>query len=639
MPIEDESKKPIHEGGLEDIEQKLYSNEALEEEEVSLSGPKNFAPSEWAEFHFKKPNDEVVPVVHKKNYFLNWLLGGSVVFFVASLGIASYMFFGGKNVVSEKNVLLKVDAPTSISGGESTLFQITIENQNEITLLDTDLLIEYPEGTRDPEDLSKDVRRYRETLGDLVSGGKITKKINVVFFGESGNEKDINVTLAYKVKGSNATFTKKDNKKISLSNSPVAVSISSPGTVGMGSEASFVVDIEANSSLEAKNLMLSVDYPFGFSLLNSEPEATYSNNVWDLGDLKPGSKRQIIIRGQFEGNPGEERAVRFLVGSKDPKNPRKIGVPFLSKNQSVLVTKPSIDLRLTLGNADLPEYITNPGTGITPVITLANGLSSKITNLIVTARLSGNIFDKASVDAQNGFFKSSENLIIWNQRSSPDFAFIEPGMEKNINFSFLIPKSVSSVKNPSMEIIVTATAEYSDESTGIEQIKVSTTKTIKLASDMTVGARIVYSTGPFENRGPVPPRQDQETTYTVILSLKAGANGVTGGRVTTSLPIYVDWLNKVDPDGEKIMFNTLGGGVVWEVGDLAGGQTKESAFQIAFKPSANQVNNIISLLNGVSATGKDAFSGLVLTSSVYQSQDISMPQDPLYVGRGGPVSK
>jgi hypothetical protein len=105
------------------------------------------------------------------------------------------------------------------------------------------------------------------------------------------------------------------------------------------------------------------------------------------------------------------------------------------------------------------------------------------------------------------------------------------------------------------------------------------------------------------------------------------------------LPIYVDWLNKVDPDGEKIMFNTLGGGVVWEVGDLAGGQTKESAFQIAFKPSANQVNNIISLLNGVSATGKDAFSGLVLTSSVYQSQDISMPQDPLYVGRGGPVSK
>jgi hypothetical protein len=519
------------------------------------------------------------------------------------------------------------------------LFQITIENKNETTLLDTDLLIEYPDGTRDPGDLSKDIKRYRETLGNLESGGKLTKKINVVFFGESGDEKNINVTLAYKVNGSNATFTKKDTKKINLSNSPVAVSISAPSSVGMGNEASFVVDIDANSSVEAKNLMLTVDYPFGFSFLGSDPNATYANNIWDLGDLKPGSKRQITIKGQFEGSPGEERAMRFLIGSKDPQNPKKIAIPFLSKNQSIIVTKPSIDLKLTLGDVDSPEYVTSPGKTVSASIVITNGLSSKITNLNINARLSGNIFDKSSVEAQNGFFKSSDNLVIWNQRSYPDLALLEPNAEKILHLSFIIPQSVSSVRNPSMEISVTVNAEYNDESTGVEQIKVSSNKTIKLASDMSVGARVVYSNGPFGNSGPVPPRQDQETTYTIILSLKAGTNGVSGARVTTSLPIYVDWLNKTDPSDATIMFNTLGGGVVWEVGDLASGQTKESAFQVGFKPSANQVGEMVSLLNGVSATGKDAFSGLDLTSSLFQSQTISLQDDPLYSGRGGPVSK
>ncbi len=642
MSTEDDSnKKQTFEGSLDSMEQKLYSNAVLENDKTSLSKPNNFAPEDWQEFNLPKVKFEKPQPVHNphKTTFLNWLLGGSVVFFLVSLSVAGYIFVGGRNIISEKNVVFQIDTPVSVSGGDNTLIQVTIENRNETTLLDNDFLIEYPEGVRNPEDLSKDTRRYRETLEDIPPGGKITKKINLVFFGESGDVKKIDFSLRYKVAGSNAILTKNDFKTISLSTSPVSVSISSPEEVGSGSEASFVVDVEANSTVETKNILLTADYPFGFNFVSSEPKSTSGNNVWDLGDLKPGSKRQIVIKGEFDGGSGEERVMRFLIGSKDPKNPKKIGVPFLSKSQSILVTAPSIGLSLLIEGQDLPEYITSPGNGVGATIQLFNGLPSKLVNVDISARLSGNIFDKNSVNAGGGFFKSADNEITWNQRTDSKLAFIDPGDNRTLTFNFFIPKSVRSVVNPSMEILVSVVGEYSNDSTGIEKVKVSSTKIVKLASDLNLGVKVFHSVGPFTNSGPVPPKVDQETTYTVVLSLSAGANGVSGGRVTTSLPIYSEWIDRFEPSDAQIMFNPLGGGLVWEAGDIGSNGKKEVAFQVAFRPSANQAGDTPSLLNGISATGKDPFSGLILSASSFNLSDISLIDDPLYSGRGGPIAK
>jgi hypothetical protein len=485
MPIEDsENQKNITKGGLDSVEQKLYSNSEITEEKTTLSRPTNFAPESWQRFDLPKvkpvENMNLHQGVSHKSTFLNWLLGGSVAFFLISLAVAGYIFFGGRNVISGKNVVFQIEAPISVSGGESFSIDVTIENKNETTLFDNDFLIEYPEGVRDPRDLSKDTRRYRETLEDLKPGEKITKKIDLVFFGEAGSLKNINFSLQYRVSGSNATFSKKETKSISLSNSPVSVSISSPSEVGIGGEVSFVVDIGANASVDTKDLAMIVDYPFGFNLVNVEPRASLSNNVWNLGDLKPGSQRQITIRGDFDSGTGEERLIRFLIGTKDPKDPKKIAVPFLSKTQSILVTAPSVGLNLTIDGMDLEEYVANPGGSIGANISISNGLSGRLANVSVTAKISGNLFDKTTLSSGTGFFKSENNEIIWNQRSDSKLAFIDPENSTSLGFGFSIPQSVKSIKNPSMEILVSVVGEYSSDTTGIEKVKVSTTKKILL---------------------------------------------------------------------------------------------------------------------------------------------------------------
>lgn len=632
-------KQPVKEGGLDSIEQRLYSNDKIEEEKTELSKPSNFAPEDWQQFDLPRvrPVQTETPYNYHKSTFLNWLLGGSIVFFLVSLVIASYIFFGGRNIISGKNVVFQIDAPISISGGESFAVQITIENKNETTLLDNDFLIEYSEGVRDPKDLSKDVKRYRETLDDLAPGEKITKKIDLVLFGESSEIKNLSFSLQYRVSGSNATFSKKEVKSVSISNSPVSVSISSPSEVGSGSEVSFIADIRANASVDTKDLAMVVDYPFGFSLTGVEPQTSVGNNVWNLGDLKPGSSRQVVIKGEFDGGTGEERIIRFLVGTKDPKDSKKIAIPFLSKTQSILVTAPSVDLNLTFGGLDLNEYVAKPGDSVSGNISINNNLQGRLANISVTAKLTGNLFNKNNLDSGSGFFKSTDNEIIWSQRSDPKLAFLDPGSSAVLNFGFSIPQNVQSIKNPSMEVMVSISGEYSNDTTGIGKVKVSTVKKIKLASDMDLKVRTVYSTGPFSNTGPVPPKKDQETTYTVILSVGAGSNGITNGRVTTSLPIYTEWLDEVEPSDSPVMFNPLGGGLVWEFGDISPNYRKEIAFQIAFKPSANQVGSQPDLIKGVYATGKDPFSGLELSVSDSNPQSIILLDDPMYSGRGGPV--
>ena len=57
----------------------------------------------------------------------------------------------------------------------------------------------------------------------------------------------------------------------------------------------------------------------------------------------------------------------------------------------------------------------------------------------------------------------------------------------------------------------------------------------------------VRSIGPFENMGPIPPKADNETTYTIIFSLSSPFNDINSVEVTGSLPSYIAWKNLTSP--------------------------------------------------------------------------------------------
>src|SRR5882724_11979775 len=76
----------------------------------------------------------------------------SLVFFLIAAGTAAYIYFGGGNFVSSKNVDISVNGPVSISAGDVLNLGLTVTNTNNADLQTADLSITYPDGTRDPID-------------------------------------------------------------------------------------------------------------------------------------------------------------------------------------------------------------------------------------------------------------------------------------------------------------------------------------------------------------------------------------------------------------------------------------------------------------------------------------------------------
>ena len=73
------------------------------------------------------------------------------------------------------------------------------------------------------------------------------------------------------------------------------------------------------------------------------------------------------------------------------------------------------------------------------------------------------------------------------------------------------------------------------------------------------------------------------TTYTLSLVAEAGANDTANTIVRTSLPLYVNWLDEYDADGD-VVYNSVSKELEWSVGNIDAGKRKEFVFQVNIRP-------------------------------------------------------
>ena len=202
-----------------------------------------------------------------------------------------YVSFGGFNAVSSRNVDISVQGPVAIDGGEELVLDVSITNNNNVSLQNTRLRFEYPEGTRRADNLSVELIRSEEEIGNIAPGEGVTKTVKAVLFGERESIKQIKVSVDYKTQGSNATFTKDKNYEIGIKSAPIVFSIDYPKEVNSNQEMELVVNLTSNSNTPVENLLVRAEYPFGFSFIKSDPQSTFDNNVWNVGSLKPKEKK------------------------------------------------------------------------------------------------------------------------------------------------------------------------------------------------------------------------------------------------------------------------------------------------------------------------------------------------------------
>ncbi|MCK4386699.1 MAG: hypothetical protein KAV41_01275 [Candidatus Pacebacteria bacterium] len=614
--------------GIERLKKSLYKRkkQGLRKKIIGLRSRKFQIGENWE----KQPAaDKKIEQFKKKPKekmsFFNKLLVFSVCFFLVSLGVAVYVFYGGVNIISTENVDISINGPSAIGGGEELAFQVTIQNNNSLDLELADLIIEYPKGVLSTDGSFTELTQVRKSLGTIPAGGSVTSLFKSSLFGCDNDQKDIIVTIEYRAQGSNAIFFKERKYEVLIDSAPVGLTVNFPTEVTAGQEFEFSVDIFSNSNNLVKDFLVRADFPFGFDFKGSNLKPIYKDNVWELGDLPPNFRRTLKITGVLEGQDEEERFFRFSGGARDKANENEIRAVLIAAEQSIFIKKALIGLELVLNGDYGPEYITASGKNIRADILWSNNLPVRLIDGKVTVRLNGLVLNQSSVSSPQGFYSSIDNTILWDKKNSPQLELLNPGTSGNFSFSFS-PRALSFIsnsglKNPEIAIEVTASGNRLSDNDSVEKVSAVLVKKVKINSDLLLTARTLYSAGSFENSGPIPPRADKETTYTIIWTVTNTANDISDARVQAFLPSYVRWLGVSNPSSENISFNQVGGEIIWEVGNVQTGKgiataAKEVSFQVALLPSLSQVGYEPVLADDIYVSGRDNWTGEPLKYAV-----------------------
>lgn len=565
--------------------------------------------------------DQDMPKAQKKSSsWIKRLLIVSIVFFAVSVAVVAYIIYGGSNVVSSKNIDIEINGPVSVGGGEETSIQISIANHNSVSLELADLIVEFPNGTRSAENINQDLIRLRKTIGNISPGEGINELVRPVFFGEEGDGKEVSVTLEYRVAGSNAIFVKEEQYIVTINSAPISLSVSGLKEVSANQEIRLDIDVVSNSESVVNDLMVRVEYPFGFEFIDSSPPPTFGENSWRLGDFAPGSKRKVSVRGVVRGQDDEKKFFRVYSGIQSTENDKEIGVVYNSYVQEIALRKPFLGAVMKIGGEITSDYVAEGDEAVRVDVVWSNNLPVRVNNAKIEVLLNGEILDESSVIVERGTYDSSINTVVWDKRVIPELGVIESGESGTVKFSFK-PKEMEQliIKNPEVSLRVSVEGDRVSEDAVPEKVESFVDGLVKFASSLSFASRAVYYTGPFVNTGPIPPKAETETTYTVIWTVLNTSNNVSSGQVKASLPSYIRWLDTVFPGNEQISYNSSTGEIVWELDNIKPGvgivsQAREVAFRISMLPSLNQVGDSPVLVSEAVLVGDDDFTGTIVTS-------------------------
>ncbi len=558
--------------------------------------------------------------------------------FVIATAVAIVMLLGGGNNVSSEKIDISVEGPMSVSGGDDMDLHIKVTNNNKLSLKDSNIVLAYPSGFHVKDTEGNEITSEFKSFGAIASGETKEEIVHGTVFGHEDERKQIGMTMEYQIEGSSAIYTKKSSYEFLIDSAPIAIIVDTLKEVNAGQETEMVITVTSNTDVVSKDLMVKVEYPFGFEPTGADPKPASGNTFWRLGDLPAGGERIITIKGIMRGQNNDEKTLRAYVGQEDPKNVGVLGVLYNEAETSVLVKDLFLGVQLSLNNDIDDTYTFGPGSTVRGVITYTNNVDVPLRDVSIELVLDGLVLDKYNVETQNGFYDSAKNIIKWDHTTLDTLRSVDPGKTGSLPFSFkikpLITTDSSSLKNPSMNVQVNIYGTREGEGNVTEKRMAAIDRDIFIWSDLRLATRAVYSTGPFGNTGPLPPKVEKETTYTVMLSAVNSSNSLAEVVATGVLAPGVVWKNVVNPSHANVSYNESSRVVSWRIGRLSGGVGVDSAgpsvaFQIGLIPSTTQVGEVVPLFTNISITGYDEFAKTQVKQT-YRDITTNIVSDPAY---------
>ncbi|MBU6490839.1 hypothetical protein KGQ25_01605 [Patescibacteria group bacterium] len=555
----------------------------------------------------------------------------ALVFFLVSLGIAGYFFLYGGNSVSVNNIAINLQGPTTIAAGDTVPLSLTIENGNPVALKDATIEIDFPDGSRSATNVLSPYPRYVEDLGTLESGGTVTRSLKVVVFGAAGQTLTLPVSFSYSVPGSNAVFVKKTSYALSVSSTPLSLSVDTLAETVSGQPLTITLTARSNAAVPLNNVVLVGALPFGFTTTSSS--VPISNSSFLLGTLLPGASKTVTLTGTLSGQDSEQRVFRFSIGTANTPTDQTLAITYMTQDATVAITAPFINATLAINGDSGSNVVVKPGSTQSVTLSYANTLATNVTNATIAVTVSGSGIDYGSIQSSNGFYRSADHTIIFSRDTDPSLAMLAPGAS-GIG-AFTLSTLPAGISTPTILFTISVSGTRIGQTNVPEEVSASLTKTVKIATAVVLQASSLHASGPFANSGPIPPRANQPTTYAIVWNARTDGNAVAGGAVTAVLPSYVSYTNKTSGTG-SFSYDAGSRTVTWNTGDLSQGTSAQGSFQVSLTPSTSQKGTAPSLTGTATFSGYDRFAG-VQVSATANPVTTETTGDPGYVSSNATV--
>ncbi len=584
-----------------------HERRKLHDQNIEL--PKDFEDDSFDELKKKSPRYTLPASLFQRLFFF------ALALFLVSALVAFTKFYRGKQRISNDLIYMELVGQPFVDGGEELELLARIQNFNEESLELPDLVITYP---KDNENSDQGV--IRRSLPNIKKGDRVEEKFYIPILGQEGDVRNIQASLEYRVKGSNAIFVREAKHKVIIRSTPTQIIVTAPEKVIHGQEVLVDLDIHPNTEKRIQNFLVRVEYPLGFEFIAAEPEPRFGNGTWYFGTLPPEGEK-IRIKGKVKSFPGEMDSLHIYAGKQNPTNPTEIETTYNHIVHTMEIEEPFLLVRMFINGKRNPFVPVRGDRSIDGEIQYENTLDVPLRDVQLTLYLDGDMYRPDKVRAMGAEYDSSRMRIVWTKDTYNHFKELKPHETGTLSFSLYTKPFYSAeevLRNPKTDLSISVSGI--DEGGTIREARAIERTELRGITEFFLIGKTLSSEGPFQNAGPIPPRVGQKTQYTLKFQVVNSSNKVKEAHLKTVLPVYVRWTGKVYPsrEKEKIRYSAATGEFLWDIGDVesgvgvGGSKAKELLIQIEATPSLSHVDQPFELTRDLYLRGVDEFTDVSL---------------------------
>jgi hypothetical protein len=569
---------------------------------------------------------------------------------------------------SSQNLDINLVAPKEAMTGVPFDLKVEFSNQLSSVLKNVSLMITLPEGAAFVGSGTEKLVDSKD-LGDLGQGSLISQNYKIVFLknaglpgqglpgqglpgqglpgqglprqGLSGQGQSNEIKALISYTSGSSKYQKEEIDSIKILPSGVSMEFQAPEKVFSDEKFELNVNYKNISDTDFYSLELSIEYPANFTFDSASTKPDTANNIWDIGDLNKASEGSFTIKGSIAG-PDNSQAVfkpklKINLDDKDY---------YLDLNDVNLTISPS-PLSLAVLLNDKQDYVAKPNDSLKYVISYINNTDIPLKNAVVKAQLKGEMFDLRSLDTKAAF-RSSDNTLIWNSGNSPELNYIAPRSAGFVSFTVKTQNNYPVRRLGDKDFILSVETQIEsptvpDFLNANKTYNVSKLET-KVAGSLSLSAKTFFrdAQSGILNKGTMPPKVGQPTSFTVHWILSSFATDFTGIEIRALLKEGVRFTGTVTSNfGNAPVLDPTTNEVVWTLDKLPANKgfvddPAEAIFQIEATPSGSQIANFMPLVGNAVLKATDAFASEQIIS---ESGPIttSLPDDITIGQQGGVV--